>query len=499
MDNANIGRYEFGSYEPVRPIPCLNLPELNEIECLKPIDYGDIYFFECEPVSNYRGPCPHCGNHDYYIHGNAADRRVHDISMGLISVQLEVHTPRYLCNSCQRSFSHPFDCLIPNSQFTHRLYQQIELRALQGAFTPIADEYGISTRKVADILIKYGRELEKTHHVVAPRVLGMDEVHIRDAMRGVFTNIEMGCVLEMVQDNKFNTMKAAIESMQDYQENIEIVTMDMTSGYVSVVEEILPHAKIIIDKFHVIANLYRKIETIRSRLLKHLKEQIECIEDVEEYKYKKNLLARFGANNKLFKMGNDKIKASRTRSSLLSELMDEFPEIYMLFVMKDGLERIYQGDSREEAEKRFEEWAAQVPKGDPLFHEMESLYNSMKRWKKYIFNYFDTEVKYSNAATEGLNSLIKHLNNEGRGYSFEILRFKVLFHRKATYRPRIEIKRKKVYDMNYANNGGGFNTSFVMHNHTPVNYHWEEYEVSLWDGSDIDTINFYLEKGHSFL
>lgn len=375
MCNENIGKYELGKYEPVRPIPCLNLPELREIECQKPADYGDIYFFECEPKEHYRGACPHCGDRNFYVHGKAADRKVHDISMGLVSVLLEVHTPRYLCNHCQRSFSHPFDCLIPNSQFTRRLYEQIELRALQGPFTPIAEEYGISTKKVSNILVKYGKELEKRHQIATPRVLGMDEVHINNVMRGVFTNIEAGTILEMVKDNKFHTMKDTIECMQDYQKNIEIVTMDMTSSYVSVVEEILPHAKIIIDKFHVVANFNRKIETIRSRLLKHLKEQVEFIEDIEEYKYKKSLLARFGANNKLFKMGNDKIKAVHIRSSLLAELIDEFPEVYTLFIMKDGLERIYKTDSREEAERRFEEWAAQVPKGDPMFQEMESLYS----------------------------------------------------------------------------------------------------------------------------
>lgn len=124
----------------------------------------------------------------------------------------------------------------------------------------------------------------------------------------------------------------------------------------------------------------------------------------------------------------------------------------------------------------------------------------MKRWRKYIFNYFDTEVKYTNAATEGLNSLIKHLNNEGRGYSFEVLRIKVLFHRKASYRPRTEIKRKKVYDMNYVPDESGFNkTSFVGLQTIPASYHWEEYNITLWDGSDIDMMNYFLEKGHSFL
>lgn len=44
-----------------------------------------------------------------------------------------------------------------------------------------------------------------------------------------------------------------------------------------------------------------------------------------------------------------------------------------------------------------------------------------------IFAYWDAPVKITNAYTEGLNDLIKVSNRMGRGYSFEIIRAKMLY------------------------------------------------------------------------
>jgi len=45
----------------------------------------------------------------------------------------------------------------------------------------------------------------------------------------------------------------------------------------------------------------------------------------------------------------------------------------------------------------------------------------MVKLRKYILNYFDFEQRYTNAAAEGVNSKIKKINSEGRGYPRTIL------------------------------------------------------------------------------
>jgi hypothetical protein len=49
----------------------------------------------------------------------------------------------------------------------------------------------------------------------------------------------------------------------------------------------------------------------------------------------------------------------------------------------------------------------------------------MSNWRPEIFAYFDH--KATNAYTESLNGLVKHTNRMGRGYSFEVIRARILF------------------------------------------------------------------------
>lgn len=54
-----------------------------------------------------------------------------------------------------------------------------------------------------------------------------------------------------------------------------------------------------------------------------------------------------------------------------------------------------------------------------------NLDRAIGNWHKDVFNYFDH--RETNAFTESANSLIKDVYRKGRGYSFEVLRAKVLY------------------------------------------------------------------------
>ena len=73
----------------------------------------------------------------------------------------------------------------------------------------------------------------------------------------------------------------------------------------------------------------------------------------------------------------------------------------------------------------------------------------MKKWSKYIFSYFDEGCKYTNAATEGVNSFIDKINDLGRGYGFEALRIKSLFNSVQKLKPK---PNQKVKSYNFASN-----------------------------------------------
>ena len=437
--------YDAVQYYEVTPFPILNLPDIKELRCVKPKNDPFYLLYHCEPTKKYRGGCVCCGSVNHYSHGYAKDRLVHDISMGIIHVDLLVKTPRYKCNDCGATFVHQFESIVGSTQFTVRLYEQIKLMALTGTFDTIAKEFGTSITKISSIFSEYAKELEKKHKVKAPRVLGIDEKHIVHNARGVFVNIENGKLLEMTESNDVDTVIKTIESFENYDLNIQVVTIDMHRTYVNAVEICLPNAKIVIDKFHVVQNLYAKTASCRIKIVEHLKYEVEKLPEGNEKDYKRKLLTKLGKNVYLFKFGDTKLAEKPERIHLMTELCETFKELNTLRIIKIGAERIYKATSKEDAKKYYNEWKALIPQ-DQLFSDIKSFQRTMESWKEYIFNYFEEGCQYTNAATEGVNSMIGHLNDLGRGYKFETLRIKALYHQSSNRIPKRENKKSQLFD-----------------------------------------------------
>ena len=59
---------------------------------------------------------------------------------------------------------------------------------------------------------------------------------------------------------------------------------------------------------------------------------------------------------------------------------------------------------------------------DPYFEDM---IRACANWKPQILNYFDERV--TNGYTESMNAVIREVDSQGRGYSFEVMRARILY------------------------------------------------------------------------
>lgn len=107
--------------------------------------------------------------------------------------------------------------------------------------------------------------MDSERTLTAPRVLGIDEAHLNKKMRGVFTDTENNKLIEITEDNLKRTVKQTIKSMEGY-ENIEVVTIDMWSGYKHACKELIPKAIVVVDKFHVVQYAIRALDTVRKQV-----------------------------------------------------------------------------------------------------------------------------------------------------------------------------------------------------------------------------------------
>ena len=453
----------------------LNLYDLDEIATFKHKDpaYPNYRVVQCQPRTMRAQVCPQCGRRKRFnIHGYAdKDRVVHDVNVGLMQIDLVLRVPRYRCDVCpSKTFHHQFESVEANHQMTKRLREEIQREAFTLPFSEVAAKHRISEPKVASIFDEYVKKLqEEADVIVAPKVLGIDEKHIVHAARGILVDVQSGELLEMLPNNKRNSLTEAIQSMVDYDKRIKVVTMDMFPPYRSMVQEILPHVKIVVDKYHIFAALQQRVRPVKTRLSDMLARDIEYMEDQSEKKRLKRLLSTANKDSYLFKYGGKKLEDEEPeRLLLMAELCKEFPVFNHLRMLKEMFEGIYDAQTRQEAEWRYAEWTKLVPpdgKGKAgqeklnawqttyrvmpeLYAEFRTLRNTMENWNTEIFNYFDEGCRYTNAATEGVNSLIERINRTGNGYGFERLRAKAIYWHLVTsgVRYRLDIKKIPIYD-----------------------------------------------------
>jgi transposase len=246
-------------------------------------------------------------------------------------------------------------------------------------------------------------------------------------------------------------------------DKIRIVCMDMWQPYRDAARSILPEAKIVIDKFHVVRYASDALEAARKEIRKTLIDR-----------QRKTLMHdRFV----LLK----RPKSLDTHERLVLEHWLTFPLMRQTYELKESFYDLFDsGVTRQVAELEYASWTKGIT--PEIRHYFEPLIRAIDNWHEEIFSYFDLQPNpVTNAYTEALNNLIKLANKNGRGYSFDVLRAKVLFSdglRKITY-PKFNKHDHMISDM--------------IHSYLLAE------DSQIWDhGSDIYTLIQKMEEGSFF-
>ena len=108
-------------------------------------------------------------------------------------------------------------------------------------------------------------------------------------------------------------------------------------------------------------------------------------------------------------------------------------------------------------------------------------------------NYFDKPL--TNAYTESLNNIIRSINRNGRGYSFDVLRAKILFAKGAQRKTR-ETFQKQQFKAGILRDESIKNLMFhPLDFGTGLSTDWDKSKIL---GADISTILQYMEEGRLF-
>lgn len=207
----------------------LNLPNIKILD-MKESEYD--YRFLVESTALSPSHCPKCGTIANLYKHVKKQQLFFDLPMHAKRVGIYVNRQRYKCKECKETF-----------------------------FENLPD-MGVDEKTVRNNFNNYVVELEAETEFRTPRWLGLDEVHLLKNYRFVVTDVENRAVIDILRKRNKSVVIDYLSKLQGI-DKVELVAMDMWRPYRDAVNIVIPHAKIVIDKFHVVKLANEALEKIR--------------------------------------------------------------------------------------------------------------------------------------------------------------------------------------------------------------------------------------------
>ena len=241
------------------------------------------------------------------------------------------------------------------------------------------------------------------------RFIGLDEFSKgKDHDYGVvLTDLEARKIANVGDGGK--TKKAAAELLKKTVklESVAACVIDMWGPFKIAIEENLPNALVIVDKFHVIKKANEALDNVRKRIRRQSDDD-NLNEQLQKYK-------------ELPRIGRERL--SDRQEQRLWQILGLNPELKQSYKFKELLRDIYDQDDQNIARNQLNNWIREA--FETLIPELIELAKTMKNWKEEILNYW--RFRLTNAVTEGKINKIKAIRRKAYNYNnFESLRLKIL-------------------------------------------------------------------------
>jgi transposase len=192
---------------------------------------------------------------------------------------------------------------------------------------------------------------------------------------------------------------------------IEEVSIDLWMPYKSVVEELIPNAQVVADRFHVMNQINDELDERR----KKEKRQAEKLKNKKKIEQKIE-----GIKNSKYPLLKKKEKLNETEKEKLKEVEKVAPELMVMYQEKEKLRDRFESQiTGDEAFWKIVEWT------ESSYQYFPKSCQTIKRWIDEILAYFDNRT--TQGTVEGINQKIKLIKRRAYGLTnFDNFRRRVL-------------------------------------------------------------------------
>jgi transposase len=353
--------------------------------------------------------CPECGR-ACSIHDCAPERTWRHLDTMQFKTVIRARTPRAHCpEHGVKTMAVPWAA--PQGRFT-LLFERfaVEVLLAAGSISQACGLLGIGWDTAQEIMrraVERGlerRQLEGLKH------LGMDEKSFRRGQSYVtlLTDLDASRVLDVVEER---TAAAADQLWQtltpEQKQAVEAVAVDMWEPFIRTIQQQVPEADIVHDKFHVSQYLGEAVDQVRRQEHKELMAQGD-----ETLKGTRQLW--------LYNPQN----FSPDQAEAFSALKDLHLKVARAWAAKELFSKFWEYQEPGWARRFFKDWFGWVSRS--RLKPVIAVAQMLRRHLDNLLTYLKHHI--TNAVTEGLNSKIQSLKAAARGFrNFQNYRIRILF------------------------------------------------------------------------
>lgn len=352
--------------------------------------------------------CRQCGREINHFHGYGKALQLRHLPLFEVPVWIEMRPKRYRCDYCegQPTTTQQVSWHEPRSPNTKPYERWLLKLLINSTVVDVAQKLNISDDCVTGVIDRWLSPQVNWRDVGQLKIIGLDEIALkrghRDYVVLVTTPLATGSVevLAVLPNRQKQTVVSFLTSIPfEIRAQIERVCSDMYKGFTGAVQETLPWAKLVIDRFHV-AKAYRECaDTVRKQEVRRLRQSLSKT-DYEEIK---GAMWPFRKSPKRLK---DKEQA------VLETLFAYSPQLKQAYDLRESLTQIFEQDYTKPGAKRaIRAWCKRVRKSG--LKAFDAFLTTIDTWLDPITNYFLEGL--NSGFVEGFNNRVKVLKRRCYG------------------------------------------------------------------------------------
>ena len=395
-------------------------------------------------------PCPDCGNKNVLVKGYELKK----ISYGMLTDRkciIHYRARRYRCPVCGRTYYEHNPFVFSSMKISALTVMNVlkDLKSQTETFSSVAKRYHISPTSAASIFDQH----VNLSRLPLPELMSIDENyafhHKGEDSKYVFVMLDYrtGNAVDILPSRRLEYLrKYFLDIPKEERRNVKMIATDMNREFRTLIHEIFEDSVHSVDHFHVIQELSRRTDSVRTRVMKSVPKYLPNSKNNTAEYY---LLKKF--NWLIFKredsLDSDKkplfdINRERRMNHKLDRYLNYYdirklieaihPDLEAAWRLKDDVVDFYDENTVDTAEEALNELIQKFYRsGIP---EMIHFGRTLRNWKQEIINSFtvvgvrhkvDKEtghvvtsaIKLNTNLSETKNSIIKTLKKSANGYA----------------------------------------------------------------------------------